>query len=78
MLDDATCHFGGVRSILSLLISFLWKILFANNVDPDQMPHYVGLDLGLHCLHMTLLQVPRCEWVKRLGLLWKGKHHFIN
>ena len=28
-----------VRSILSLL---------ANNVDPDQMPHHVTSDLGLH------------------------------
>ena len=21
-----------------------------NNVDPDQMPHHVASDLGLHCL----------------------------
>ena len=28
--------------------------LSANNVDPDQMPHYVASDLGLHCLPMTL------------------------
>ena len=26
------------------------KILLANTVDPDQMPHYVASDLGLHCL----------------------------
>ena len=25
--------------------------------DPDQMPHYVAFDVGLHCLPMTLLQV---------------------
>ena len=24
------------------------------HVDPDQMPHYVASDLGLHCLAMTL------------------------
>ena len=30
------------------------KILLANNVDPDQMPHYVASDLGLHCLPITL------------------------
>ena len=24
--------------------------MLANNVDPDQMPHYVASDLGLHCL----------------------------
>ena len=32
------------------------KILLANNVDPDQTPHYVASDLSLHCL---LLQVSR-------------------
>ena len=35
-----------------------------NSVDPDQMPHYVASDLGLHCLPMTLLSVSREEWVK--------------
>ena len=34
-------------------------ILLANNVDPDQMPHYVASDLGLHCLPMTLLWFSR-------------------
>ena len=43
---------------------FLWKILLANNIDPDQMPHYVGSDVGLHCLPMTLLRVTKSEWVK--------------
>ena len=33
--------------------------MIANNVDPDQIPHYVASDLGLHCLSMTLLQVSR-------------------
>ena len=33
--------------------------MFANNVDPDQMPHNVASDLGLHCLPMTLLRVSR-------------------
>ena len=44
-------------SILSLLFYFGWKILLANNVDSDQMPHYVASDLGLHCLPMILLGV---------------------
>ena len=35
----------------------------ANNVDPDQMPHYVASDLGLHCLPLILLQDSRLEWV---------------
>ena len=57
MLDKFICHFGGIGSILSLLLSlyFLWKILLANNVNPDQMPHYLAFDLSLHCLPMTLL-----------------------
>ena len=68
MLDKSICHFSGVGSIL-LLLFFLWKILLANNVDPDQMPHnvaantadpdqmphYVASDLGLQCLPMTLI-----------------------
>ena len=28
-------------------------ILLANNVDPDQTPHHVASDLGLHRLPMT-------------------------
>ena len=28
---------------------------FANSRDPDQMPHFVVSDLGLHCLTVTLL-----------------------
>ena len=41
-----------------LLFYFSSKILLANNVDPDQMPH-VASDMGLHCLPMTLLRVFR-------------------
>ena len=59
MLDKSICHFKGVQSILLLLFIFLWKILLANNVDPDQMPHHVASDLGLHCLPVTLLRVSR-------------------
>ena len=67
MLDKSICHFRGVRSILSLLfLIFLWKILLANNVDPDQMQHYVASDLGLHCLSMILLCVTRSEWIIEL------------
>ena len=39
-------------------------ILLANNLDPDQTPHFVVPDVGLHCLPMTLVQVSRCKWVK--------------
>ena len=59
ILDKSIFHLRGVVSILSLLICLRWKILLANNVDPDQMPHHVASDLGLHCLPMTLLWVSR-------------------
>ena len=63
MLGKSICHFRGVWSILSLLFYFWWKILSANNVDPDQMPHYVVSHLGLNCLRLTFLWTSRWEWV---------------
>ena len=38
--------------------------LFANSGDPDQRPHSVASDLGLHFLPITLLGVTRLLWVK--------------
>ena len=38
--------------------------LFANSGNPDQAPHSVASDLGLHCLPITLLGVFRLQWVK--------------
>ena len=38
--------------------------MLANTVDPNQMPHYVASDLGLHPLPMTFFGVSRLEWVK--------------
>ena len=35
--------------------------LFANSGDPDQVPHTVVSDLGLHCLSVTCLGVPSLE-----------------
>ena len=40
--------------------------LFANSGNPDQTPHSVASDLGLHCLPITLLGVCRLQWVSRL------------
>ena len=37
--------------------------LFANNGDPEQMPHSMAADLGLQCLPITLLGVSRLQWV---------------
>ena len=41
----------------------MMEILLANTVHPDQTPHNVASDLGLHCLPMALLRVSRQEWV---------------
>ena len=38
--------------------------MLAITVDPDQTPHYVASDLGLHCLPMTILRVSELDWVK--------------
>ena len=38
--------------------------LFANNGDPDQMPHCAVSDMGLHFLPFTLIGVSRLQWVK--------------
>ena len=64
MLDGSICHFGGVWSILSLIFYFNGKILLSNTVGPDQMPHNVASDLGLHFLPMTLLWVSGKSWLR--------------
>ena len=33
--------------------------MLANNIGPDQAPHYVASDLDLHCLPITLLRVSK-------------------
>ena len=39
--------------------------LFANSGEPDQMPHSVASDLGLHYLPITLfIGVSSLQWVK--------------
>ena len=43
--------------------------LFANSGDPDQTPHSMASDLGLHCLPITLLRVSRLQWVNLTTLL---------
>ena len=59
MLDKSICSFRGNIYFLSLYSIFYGKILLANIVDPDLMPHYVASDLGLHCLPMTILRISR-------------------
>ena len=46
--------------------------IFANSEDPDQMPHSVASDLGLHCLPIIFLGVSRLQWVKRARKTQEG------
>ena len=39
-------------------------VLYAKSIDPDQTPWSVASDLGLYCLHMSLLWDTRLKWVK--------------
>ena len=39
------------------------NFLLANSVDPDQMPHFVASDLGLHCLPRYQNWDARLTWV---------------
>ena len=63
LVDSSTVIcWTGPFVILGCQVCFIttrWKIRLANNVDPDQMPHDVASDLGLHCLPVILLQVSR-------------------
>ena len=40
------------------------SVFNANSIDPDQTPHFVASDLGLHCLPVVLLGVSRLKLVK--------------
>ena len=55
-------------------------LLLENCVDPDQTPHYVASDLGLHCLLLTLLRVSVEEWVNTqiTAYLENGTYAYIN
>ena len=54
-----------MKFFILLLPSSREIIVFnANNVDPDQMLHSAGSDLGLHCLPVTLS--------------WDARHKCVN
>ena len=56
MLDKSICHFR----CWVYFVTFLFLVENpVNNVDPNQMPHPVASDLGLHCLPVTLLRGSR-------------------
>ena len=43
--------------------------IFANSGDPDQTPHSVASDQGLHCLPITLLGVSRQQYIKEMNTI---------
>ena len=50
----------GVSSLFCCFYSIFGakSCTLANNIDPDQRPHYVASDLGLQCLPMAFLWFP--------------------
>ena len=52
-LDLSIFSFMDVWYIFSFLMHFEQKLLYANNVDPDQTPRSVASELGLHYLSMS-------------------------
>ena len=52
-LDESTASFRGVWCTFSFYFYFEYIFLLANSEDPDQTPHSVASDLGLHCLPMS-------------------------
>ena len=55
---------GYLVSFFLLLPCFIEISVFnSNSVDPDQMPHSVAADLGLHNLPKSLLWDARHKWI---------------
>ena len=69
LVDSSTVICWTSPYVILGLAGLFWdfySIFEANSVDPDQRPHYVASDLGLHCLPMSLSWVSRKERVKEL------------
>ena len=45
-------------------------VINTNSVDPDQMPHSLASDLGLHCWPITISRVSQLKLVKLEMLLF--------
>ena len=91
-LEESISNFRAVWGTFSFLFCFESILVLTNNEDPDQMPHFVASDLGLHCLPMSqkwdarLICVLRCLiWVCTVCLCPKngmlglyGLKRFVN
>ena len=51
--------YNGCQIYFVAFILFSMEKPVRKNADPDQTPHYVASDLGLHCLPLTFLWVSR-------------------
>ena len=65
MLDESICILGVLSLFCRLYSIFDVKKSCKQTVDPNQMPHDVASDLGLHCLSMTLFVFPSKNGLKR-------------
>ena len=61
-LTRSILYIWGVWLLLLCFIAI--PVVNANSVDPGQTPRSAASDLGLHCLHMSLLWDARLKWVK--------------
>ena len=68
-LEQSISVLRDVRWYFSFLFKFLQKIMHANSGDPDQTPHSVASDPGLHCLPMSHKKDARYIWVKTANIL---------
>ena len=59
-MDSSTKSFGKVHlkidgCLLFYFITFFFTVFELNSVELGQILHFAASDLGLHCLHMSLL-----------------------
>ena len=83
-------HKISISSKMCVWLVFINTMVYRNSCTlckqcrPDQMPHSVASDLGLHCLPMSPLRDARLKWVKFLSynsefVIFKYKiAHFRN
>ena len=82
MLVDSSTDICWANPFVILRVSCLFCCFYpifngnpvANNVDTDQMPHYVASDQDLHCLPMTFYGFPGKNGLSRCQGTWLALH----
>ena len=77
-LDRSIFNIRGVWIVLLITMFNIISVSNANSEDPDQTPHSVSSDLGLHCLPMSLLWDARLKWVKTSEMSKYFQQNFVN